>query len=281
MKRLVIMYVGLIGALNAVGQDFLSWQYTDRYFSVQLGSGQTAYFGELNYPNQIQNGWTHGTLGLEARLLSRIAAKTTIGYYQIKGKDSWAPDSSWQQQRNLSFTSQNWEWTLQGTYYFRKYRGNYHLRWRIDPYVSAGIGATFFNPKTELEGVSYKLRAIQTEGVDYRKVALVFPGAVGVKLRINEFINFNIEGSYRYTSTDYLDDVSNTFPDNYSSELQENLSNRKREIEVMNQGAYDELIEGGRRGNPRVNDQYLFLNFQLEVFIPNGDGPIFKKPSAY
>ncbi len=42
-------------------------------------------------------------------------------------------------------------------------------------------------------------------------MALVVPIGVGVKYALNERMNLGFEVVYRYTTTDYLDDVSKTY----------------------------------------------------------------------
>ncbi|XOV94296.1 MAG: hypothetical protein ACFHWX_06245 [Bacteroidota bacterium] len=129
---------------------------------------------------------------------------------------------------------------------------------------------TWFDPKAKLNGVEYNLREFKTEGVNYSNLTMAFPIALGMKLRLNEFMNFNIEASYRITLSDYLDDVSTNFPTNISDTLRTALSNRKDEVGVVNQQAYDQLSAGGARGNPRNNDHYFFLSFKVEFFLPPG-----------
>ena len=55
------------------------------------------------------------------------------------------------------------------------------------------------------------------------------------------------------------------------------LSNRKDEIPIVNANAYDKLVPGGQRGNPTFKDQYMFMSFQLEVFLPKNKEAMFKK----
>ena len=52
-----------------------------------------------------------------------------------------------------------------------------------------------------------ELTDLQTEGVDYVNQAIQIPFGVGLKFRLGARLNLNIESLWRYTSTDYLDDV--------------------------------------------------------------------------
>jgi hypothetical protein len=66
----------------------------------------------------------------------------------------------------------------------------------------------------------YFLQPLGTEGQGsplypdrspYSTVALAFPIGLGVKFSITDRMNLNIEVAHRFTSTDYMDDVSGTY----------------------------------------------------------------------
>ncbi|WP_258103462.1 DUF6089 family protein [Marinoscillum sp. MHG1-6] len=281
--RLFICFTLLSSSLMA--QDFLSWQLNDRYFSLHIGTGSATYFGDLKHDSHIRKAASNLNFGLETRLLSKVSARAQVAYFGLKGTDAKAKDSTYARQRNLSFNGNNWEISLQGVYYIFNYSGDYYRRKGAEPYLFAGVGASHFNPKTSISEQTIALAELQTEGVDYSQWALSFPVGMGVKLRLNTFMNLNAEVSYHFTTSDYLDDVSRRYPSAYPDLTTELVSNRKDEIPVINQDAYDNiLIEGGRRGNPKTKDSYLFINFQLEFYLPpdllSGNGPLFKKGSG-
>lgn len=279
--KLLSTFLLLISCLTLSAQNFLGWQYKDRYFSASLGSGNNVFLGDFNQQKKIQEELSHFTLGLEARLWSKVGARVEASYYKIRGRDALAADSSFYEQRNLSFESWNFEMSFQGVFYMREYAGDYHKRWPIDPYLALGVGFTTINPTTEYQDEMIELRPLQTEGVPYAPITFMIPAAAGLKLRINEFVNFNMEIAYRYTFSDYLDDVSGTYPGERSNPLSNALSNRKDEIAIVNQEVYDNLVPGERRGNPNNMDQYMFISLKLEIFLPPGKGPLFSKPGAY
>jgi|TARA_B110000483_G_scaffold176689_1_gene208942 hypothetical protein len=286
MKK-IIFSIGLILCfLHVKSQSFLAWKLNDRYFSVAVGSGQTKYIGELNAENKRQTDFSHGTLAIEARLWSHISTRLSAGFYQLRGDDEKAPYGSFEKERNLSFTSNNWELNLQGIYFIRPYAGNYNQRWKFDPYLSLGFGMTTLAPFTYLQiqengeeiNAKFSLRDYQTENVAYDPFTFIIPAGVGVKMKITPFLNFNLELAYRYTFTDHLDDVSGIFPtfaDDTS--IQAKLSNRRREQFLENEAAWESLDAGFNRGDPNNNDQYLFFSFQIEVFLPGGKGKMFKR----
>lgn len=273
MKRALFLLL-FAGSVSATAQDFLSWQLNDRYFTAQACGGFVQYRGDLKHDAKFQTAFSNWSLGMEARLLSKVAARAELGLMGIKAQDSDAPDSSFAAQRNLSFESLNWEFSLQGVFFMKPYKKNYHKRWQMDPYLLAGIGATWMSPTTTLDSTKYRLYQYETEGRSYSRLAVVVPVGAGIKFRINPFLNLITEFSYRFAFTDYLDDVSGDFPESYPDEITSRLSNRKSEVGVINPDAYAQLVPGAPRGNDARFDGYWLLNLKMEWYLPPG---LFKK----
>ncbi|MEQ9404534.1 MAG: hypothetical protein RIM99_13150 [Cyclobacteriaceae bacterium] len=274
----------LFSSQCAFAQNFLSWQFKDRYFSFTLGSGSATYFGELNNPNTINGRLSQINAGIEARLLSKVGARIEATWFSINGSDSNAPDSSFQRQRNLSFNSRNFQIQLNGIYYLKRYQGDFYKRWIADPYLLSGVGYMFYNPTADLGGETFSLREALTEGTSYEKWTLTIPLGMGLKFKINEFANFNVEASWHFTLTDYLDDVSGNYASEFTNATAELLSNRKDEIGVISPEIYDQIVPGSVRGDPSNKDNFLLLSFKLELFIPaelfsGKNSPVIKKPS--
>ncbi len=251
-----------------MGQNFLSWQLNDRYFTGQLGVGFASYRGELKHNGSIQNEISNLSLGVEARLLPKIGLRFELGRYSIRGNDRHAVDSSFALQRNLSFNSINYEASIQGIFFLKKYAKNYTKRPKCDPYLLLGVGATYISPTTTLGDETYNLYEMGTENEDYSRITLIIPAGAGLKWKVNPFINISSEITYRYTFSDHLDDVSGSYPNTYPDVTTELLSNRKDEIPLVNQNAYDQLVGGAPRGDASDKDGYLFLNFKLEWYLP-------------
>jgi hypothetical protein len=269
-KQVFIYFLLSVLCIHAYSQNFLSWQLNDRYFMAQAGAGFASYRGELKHNGSIQNEISNLSLGIEARLLPKIGIRAELGRYSLRGNDRHAIDSSFAQQRNLSFSSVNYEASIQGIFFLKKYAKNYTKRAKCDPYLLAGIGGTYFSPQAELAGQKYNLYELSTEDKDYSRFALIIPVGAGLKWKINPFVNLATEITYRFTFTDYLDDVSGNYPASYPDITTELLSNRKDEIPVVNQAAYDLLTNGNPRGDSSNKDAYLFLNFKVEFYLPPG-----------
>ena len=264
----------------------MSWRFTDRYFSVSVGTGSASYFGELNYDGTINKTPSLFTVGIEARLLNHVGARLEAHALKLSGSDTNSPDSTFQKQRNLSFESRNFQFQLTGIYYIKPYQGDYHKRWIFDPYLVGGIGYMFYSPTAQLGGERLPLREAMTEGVNYDKWVFTIPFGAGAKFRVNEFLNMNLEVLYHITFSDYLDDVSSTYATEFPNSTAELLSDRKDEVGVISPEFYDQIGPGTRRGNPSNKDRFMLISIKAELFIPpdlfsRKNQPVIKKPSAY
>ncbi len=276
-KKLSILTLILIFSQEqALSQSFLNWQYNDRYFSLGLHTGWTAYFGELNHNNSFEDGLNNLSVNVEARLFSKWSARASITRYSIHGGDQTAKDSTRERQRNLSFRSKNMEFSLIGQYYLLPYKGKYYSRRKYEPYVFLGIGATTYNPKTDFQDQEIELRDLQTEGVKYGSVTMAFPMGIGVKARLNQNIDLVLEAGYRYTLTDYLDDVSRNYVFK-SDRLESRIADRSWELPLMIETPEDQnpFPPGSSRGSRKSLDSYLFVNVGISIYLP---GDILKKP---
>ena len=283
--RLILKGLLICLAVSAHSQNFLSWKYNDRYFSLAAGTGSVTYFGDLNSQSKPNGRIKQVSLDLEARLLTHVSARIGGAYYQLEGRDDRSEIGSFEYQRNLSFESNNYEFNFQLLYYLKPYSGDYFSRPKWDPYFGGGVGMTWYNPYTSLNGEKYYLRDIATEpNKKYGNSTLVIPLTAGIKFKVNDFTNLNFELGYRFTTTDYLDDVSTVFPEGGEVfSIADQLANRKDEIPLVNLQAYDQLIPGANRGNNGKQDTYLFASFKVEIFLPNelfvGSKPKLKKSS--
>jgi len=152
---------------------------------------------------------------------------------------------------------------------------------KITPYVFAGIGVAHFNPYTyDVTGKKTYLQPLGTEGQDLpqypnRKLYSLFefcvPLGIGIKYKINDRFTVGVEYNTRFLNTDYLDDVSRTYPNRQAlldargiNAVQ--LSFRTPEIDPSAIYTDDE-----QRGNPREKDNFYSAVFKLSYTIPQGN----------
>ena len=269
----------------AQGQNF-----RNRSFIVGAGTGAAFYFGDLAKDGSFQHVKPNFALSARYNFHDRFSVESQLTWFMLTGHDKKDPVK---EQRNLSFTSHNFELNLLGHVSLFQEAIRFYQRPFANPYIYAGIGLVNFNPAAKLEGEKYNLRKLQTEGPEntYGAFTMSIPLGIGVKFRASPYININLDGGFRYVFTDYLDDVSSgIFPDplSFDNEPARLLSDRTWEL-----GLSPTWAEQGKefRGNPDEKDAYFILNVRVEYFFGSAgsSGPrsgSFKpvknrKPKAY
>ena len=198
----------------------------------------------------------------------KISARFDIGIHKIQAADSKNSGAQYKA-RNLSFKSNLFDISIAAQYSILDLD-----RYKLTPYISAGVGILFFNPYTnDASGNKQFLRELGTEGQGlaaypgrkiYKKSAVEFPLGLGFKYPLTENIALQFEINYRITGTDYLDDVSiNGYPDKTLLDARNPVTAKFtwRGNEV-GEGAYPKNL-ALPRGNPSNKDGYLTT--QLKV----------------
>ncbi len=256
--------------LKVNGQSFFEYQRSGQY-TIYLGTGISKYYGDLSNDRELGDINPHFSLGISLPIKPKLYLRPELSYYRISAADSDLPDEDSRRIRNLSFRSDNFEGALLAAYELhslKRRRRVYHFR----PYVFGGVGFTYFNPKAQLDGVWHELQPLHTEGIDYTKLHLVIPLGTGLGYQITSQTFLSLEISYRFTLTDYLDDVSNTYRDvsTFTDPIAATLADRRPEIGV------ERATAGLPRGNAENNDGYLFFGVKLFYQLP-GSGPLRRK----
>lgn len=100
-----------------------------------------------------------------------------------------------------------------------------------------------------------ELSPLNTEGVDYKTRFFHATGGFGLKFRLFSRMSLNIESLFRFTNTDYLDDVRSNYLNSYDSDLQAYAANPGR-------------IEGRNRGNvDNKNDRLHLTTVSLHYYF--------------
>lgn len=259
---------------SAKSQSFYQWK-EDKRLSIIAGLGINNYYGELNDSHDLDPANYNLSIGLQYPLLSQVKLRAETMYYRISASDSKA-SSTYRQARNLSFRGQNIEFSLTSLgYLFPENFYNKPLR-AFNPYLLVGIGFTYFNPEAHYNGKWYKLRPLKTEAIAYNQISWVVPIGLGLKYNIDNNMELMLECAYRFTNTDYLDDVSTTYKvhDPSSDPLAAALTDRGPEI------GKPALEAGSPRGNPTTNDGYLTLNLKFSYKLGKPK-PLRKAPDFY
>lgn len=272
-------------------QQPLCAQYGERHAAeIGIGVGAGHYFGDLNATTKLSRPGQSATLYFRKNLGSYIAARASLTYAQLGFADSLNTQNSVMRNRNLSFASSVWEVALQGDFnFFRFVPGDPGAS--FTPYITLGMGIFGYNPYTEWQQQRYYFRelSIGTEGQNstlypdrkmYGTTAYSIPFGGGIKYALyGGRMNIAFEVLHRFTTTDYLDDVSSTYVDPAAFpkppggvSLSQVLSDRSGELGITPIG-----LPGRERGNgSRQKDQFvtalLSISFNLSTYrCPTAD----------
>ncbi len=144
----------------------------------------------------------------------------------------------------------------------------------IAPYFTLGVGVLDFDVSGDLldaNGNRYDytqqstipdgdfetdLRPLRTEGKDYDSWSVYANLGLGLRFRITRQLELFVQSDFRYTATDYLDDVSGRYPNSYQSEFQEYASRPGTNLRTRE----------NFRGNPNgQNDWYIYHGVGLKI----------------
>jgi len=280
-KTYLLVLFLVISAAAAISQPrYRMFDFFDqklKYWSIGVAGGISAYNGDLSPSgNFIEKAKTFdksfGNFGIfgRRRFNDYLAAGVQLNYYRIGASDASMSQTNGNIKRNLSFRSNNIE--VLGTVNFEFF--NYNTLKELNrsdfplaAYLISGIGLTTNNPKAELNGTWYNLRDYQTEGVSYGSTSLIIPLGLGLEFQAIKGINVLVEASYRFSNSDYLDDVSSNYSLealNSSDPIRAALADRS--FEYLN---FDRS-SNKKRGNPTKNDGYFILQTKFEYVIGSG-----------
>lgn len=180
--------------------------------------------------------------------------------------------------RNLQFVTRFYELSFQGRFNFIV-----NDEALIIPYASAGLSGFHINPFTPAEGGRIYLFPLGTEGQGLREhpdrkmnrhinAALLAGG--GLEVRLSDNLKLDMEVVFRKTFTDYIDDVSTTYPD-----AQALLRERgPLALRYAYRGSANEMPVGTTRGNPDTKDMYHVVALRLRYTLSsNYLNPVYGK----
>nr|HMT28632.1 hypothetical protein [Bacteroidia bacterium] len=131
----------------------------------------------------------------------------------------------------------------------------------------------------ELNGEWYDLQPLGTEGQGtsgfpdrdkYKRLSFALPFGGGVKIKLARRFGVTVEAGARRLYTDYLDDVSTTYPEKgmllaENGELAVIFSDRSTDGQALNNG-------NRQRGNASDRDWYMFTGITLNYTLSSKYG---------
>jgi Domain of unknown function (DUF6089) len=284
------------------------------YSTVGVGLGTSSYIGDMapySTPFKTVFGlirWSM-TANYTRQFTPRLGARVGFTLARIVGDDEFmnrgdSPKNPNSYLRNLHFRNSLKEFSAVGIYNLKPDGRGLNRRANFMPYLFGGVAVTAHNPKAKTPELSEKqtwvaLQPLGTEGQGqpgydspYSLVTMAVPVGFGLRLKLNDRWNIGAELGFRFTLSDYLDDVSTNYADPalLRSELAQFMANRSlepiaaRKLKDRTQSvrsiialdpSSDPFAEpllghdvGDKRGNPDRKDAYLLGIIQVSYVLP-------------
>lgn len=228
--------------------------------------GTSFYYGDLNTSLMIQKPSLSAGFIAKRNFNNRLSLRGGLSYSRLRASDSNSTNN-FEKGRNLSFRTDIFDLTGGFEFNFLEHNHGSSDAW-YTPYLFAGGSVFYYNPTAKLDGKTYSLRKMGTEGQaigdEYSAISVALTLGAGFKWDISEDLSLNVEMTFRRLFTDYIDDVSTVYPDfaaleDLRGETAVDLSNRAIEDGIG--------IEGRQRGNSRNNDTYVVLSFGISKYF--------------
>ena len=229
--------------------------------------GTSYYLGDLNTTHFNQPSFAAGLI-IRKNIDRRFTYKAEVMYLNIKS-DERNSDDEIAKDRGLHFKSPIYELSGQVEFNFLPFQPDNPL-YTWTPYVYTGVSIFNFNPKAENQfGEFVDLQELGTEGQGttlfpdrdkYSMIQYAIAMGGGFKIAVNPSFNIILEYGVRKTFTDYLDDVSTTYPGN--------LLDMTDEAIYMSDPSNSHNL-GEERGDPDKKDWYSFAGITLSFKLNN------------
>ncbi len=296
--RLIILFslISTVSFAQLFGRN--SWKRQRR--EVYFGGGVSNFLGDLGGKDRIGTDYSYAdlelkltrpslTFGYRYRLSKKWAWRNDFCYMAVSGDDALTREPA-RHNRNLSFKSNIYEVStnIEYAFFFDKGGNRYALRSTFKNrykssslyfYVSGGVGAFFFNPKSQYNGVWYALQPLGTEGqgldgepAKYKRFSIAIPMAFGVRASIARYYTVGLEYNFRKTFTDYIDDVHGVYYDNNAiKSARGNIAAYFADPslgEIPNATRPDGYGFPAQRGDKQM-DSYMAVELKLGIILKN------------
>ncbi|GAL82841.1 hypothetical protein MYP_67 [Sporocytophaga myxococcoides] len=272
------------------------YNYRCKYHSIVIGGAGSYANGDIKSTlSTIRPGLS---FGFNKRIYPRLSYEFDFLWFRLLGDDFLASDKKLESAdylRNLHFRNDIKELSFTLRYDLLPNTDHYRKRPIYNAYVLLGGGVFYHNPKAKNDRDHWvSLRKLQTEGKSYSNIQFSVPAGFGFRYKLAIQWDLELEFTYRYTSTDYLDDVSRNYinPDQLKSDQSRQMSNRsaslfgsyngaKRDIDFINNTLEEQFFysgsgysystskaPGSKRGSKIGPDSYVLVSLRLIYIIP-------------
>ena len=288
------------------------------YNSIGFGLSALNYYGDLSPSNKkLSTDISFTKPGFSLSYMHRFGPRYSVqGQFMfgtIKGSDAESADKNdlnsgiYRYKRNLSFRNQIKEFSVVAIIDLYDNTSTYMSRVKWTPYVFIGVAGFFHNPQAiapdkDLQGNPLaeagkwvNLQPLGTEGQysalsptdvnygikPYSLAQFAIPFGFGARFRLNEVMDLSGDIGFRYTFTDYLDDVSGNYVSlpKLKDPLAQAMSYRNNELGAPSNpqpsGIPGVNVEAGygaehpdnKRGTKVYNDIYMVTTIRLTYII--------------
>lgn len=289
------------------------------YNAIGFSLNALNYYGDLSpSPSKVSTdiAFTKPGFGLSyaRRFGPRYTVQAQFMFGTIKGSDAESADKGdasngfYRYQRNLSFRNQIKELSVVAIIDLFENQSTYMSRVKWTPYIYAGVAVYMHNPQAiapakDLQGNPLPdagqyvdLQPLGTEGQystlnstdanygikPYSLTQFAIPFGIGARFRLNEVMDLSADIGFRYTFTDYLDDVSANYVNLglLKSPLAQAMSYRTNELSgypknpvpsgipgVSVEAGYGHEYPDNKRGSKKDNDIYMVTSIKLTYII--------------
>ncbi|GAB3901676.1 DUF6089 family protein [Spirosoma agri] len=304
----------LCALLGLTGECVAQRKYNTRFIPydlVTVGAGSSTYFGDLaSYKHPFKSlttlpRWNIG-LGYTRQFTPHFSARVMFTWARITGDDYTYSNGnldkySFQYARNLHFRNDVKEVAIVGIYNFLADGINPYRRAKITPYIFGGLAVIGHDPEARTPTATngnnsefvarqwVKLQPLHTEGQDqsetiqaYSRISIAIPIGFGIRYKLNDSFNVGLDIGFRYTFTNYLDDVGGLYAGSGNMRgLTTLMADRRFEYDAarVNTSRYTAaqqlfqdqpalFVTTERSKNELGKDSYLLSNFSIQYVFP-------------
>ncbi len=308
MKVYITVLAFLLGFAAQAQRPRFKKQF--KYTSIGFNVNAMNYQGDLDpHPSIISPGLKFTKLNFGVCMLQRITPRISVrGNFSrgtIEASDyensSYSGDNIYRKIRNLSFINTIYELKADVIYDLRPFTGIFPKRLDYVPYIFGGLAYFHHNPKAQAPasfgGKWVALQPLELEGQKYSLNQIAIPVGIGFRFKLSEQFDLAYEVGFRFTFTDYLDDVSGKyvgrehFANNpLAAAMQDRSMEAVQKDPILAQwveshngyntsGGYTTINGYGRagdqRGDPSRKDMYIVSGFHLiYIFKPQVVCPV-------
>ena len=246
---------------------------------IGFSAGFGHYFGDLNPNSAVNRPKTAAGIFFRKQITNYIGIRLSGDYTELGYSDVYSTNPV-QIARNLSFNTNVWEISLAGDFNFFEFHPGFE-GYRFTPYLGLGVGVFSFDPYAYLSGEKYLLRTLGTEGQGsslypelqpYNPIAISIPFTIGAKYALNARTNVFAELTYRFTNTDYLDDVSGLYTPDAFPTLPDGSPSPAFLLQDRSYETGSSIgVKGKQRGNSLQKDSFatfkIGISFNLQSYL--------------